>query len=86
MEDTQAASSSSRPPIGLEIWSAHADGEAWDQQLELIRRSGATFDRDARAWHNHVAPEDPSAVLDPLFEAARRFGTIVRVVEPLQRQ
>lgn len=59
--------------------------EQFNAQVGLIRSSGAWYDRDRKAWFVHLPLGTPlAATLNPLFEAAARYGTSV-AIEVLDR-
>jgi hypothetical protein len=53
-----------------------------DAQLKLVQASGADYDCATQDWRLVVRPESLTAErLDPLFQAAREYGTEVSVIE-----
>ncbi|WP_405512069.1 hypothetical protein [Streptomyces canus] len=66
----------------LEVTAAAASAApaSFDQQRQLLQ-SVAQFDAPSRTWWAYIGALDVRAlrILERLFEAARRFGTEVRV-------
>ena len=60
--------------------AAPADPAAFEQQRQLLR-SVAQFDPASRTWRARIGVLDVRAleILQRLYEAARRFGTEIRV-------
>ncbi|MFD4716017.1 hypothetical protein ACFWN5_41080 [Streptomyces sp. NPDC058430] len=75
-----ASSGTSSPRWLLEATcqSAPCDSPAWDEQRQLLASIGS-YDRHERVWTVRIGVLDVSslAVLNRLYEAARRFGTRV---------
>ncbi|GAB3400515.1 hypothetical protein [Flindersiella endophytica] len=69
--------------VRLRIVPAHHDDRAMvDAQLKLVQASGADYDCATQDWRLVVRPEAlTGARLDPLFQAAREYGTEVSVLE-----
>lgn len=62
------------------------DEETWERQRSLLERSGATYCGETRAWWLDVDPADgqrAAASLAHLFDAARKYGATVRVLDPI---
>ena len=52
--------------------------EAFQAQIELIKQSGAAYDGGSQAWWLYLTRETVRAdTLNPLFQAAREYGTHV---------
>lgn len=69
-----------RPSVRFDIRAKPADAHAWEEQLNLIRASGAQFDPETRNWYLWLDPEAlPTRSLDLLFQVARLYGATVQV-------
>lgn len=72
----------------LEVMIASAqqsDEQRWEQQLAMIRRSGATYDPGSRNWRLELDLTDGQRVavaMMALCSVARTYGTTVLVVDP----
>ncbi|MFE5038660.1 hypothetical protein [Streptomyces sp. NPDC056683] len=66
--------------LEVTIQSAHADDTRWDQQRAALR-SVASYDGDTQIWTTWIGALNPPSVakLQTLFDAARRYGTDVRL-------
>ncbi|HEY8455386.1 MAG TPA: hypothetical protein VIL34_07320 [Actinopolymorphaceae bacterium] len=53
------------------------DSESFDEQVALVKKSGADYDGPSRVWWHDTASMTADQ-LDALFEAARRYGTVVK--------
>lgn len=67
----------------FDITTVRANGEAWSEQLDLIRGAGAQFDPDTQQWFLWVDTAElrPEPIND-LFQAAARFGTRIALHRP----
>jgi len=62
----------------LRIVATPAEPDRWEDQLALIRASGATYEANERCWYLFVTPAQLAAgALDPLFKAAADHRTRV---------
>ena len=64
--------------FNLIAWNS---GDRFEEQVTLLKSAGASFDGSTRTWwlplERAVVGERPG--IDILFEAAKRYGTVVRV-------
>jgi len=80
MTSTTTHSSTARWLLEVTAAAAPADPAAFEEQRQLLR-SVAQFDSASRTWWTWIGVLDVRAleILQRLYEAARRFGTEVRV-------
>ena len=70
------------PTVKLRIVAQPAEPNEFGQQVDLIRSSGATFDGSSKTWWLILAPETTSSdVLNPLFQAAMEYHTLVEATQ-----
>lgn len=69
--------------VRLRIVPAHHEDRARvDAELKLVQASGADYDCATQDWRLVLRPEGITASrLDPLFQAAREYGTEVSVID-----
>jgi uncharacterized protein RhaS with RHS repeats len=64
--------------VGLTIFAAPQRDSRWDEQLDLIRRTGAQY--EDRSWHLWLdGPTLTEAHLADLWRAVVEYGTTVRI-------
>jgi len=62
----------------LRIVATPAEPDRWEDQLALIRATGATYEANERCWYLSLTPAQIAAgALDPLFKAAADHRTRV---------
>jgi hypothetical protein len=67
--------------LRIKVAGTGGDITAWNAQLDLVRASGATYDRDRETWWLVLDAELSAHAkeLVPLMAAARDHGTQVRI-------
>ncbi|MER5387241.1 hypothetical protein ABT040_44680 [Streptomyces sp. NPDC002688] len=66
--------------LKITIWAARADDAGWNQQRAVLR-SVSSYDSATQTWSTRIGVLDLPTVgkLQTLFEAAKMFGTDIRL-------
>ena len=74
------------PPVRLKITAQPADPDEFAAQVALIKSSGASFDGTTKTWWHTLTPERLTVdTLNPLFEAAAEYHTLLEAVQDDQQ-
>lgn len=67
----------------LVVSLAHAADPLWSEQKQAIKGLMSGYDEKTKEWYRHFDLHDPPVdAINALFDAAKRYGTSVRIEAP----